>query len=186
MKSAAHIILTLTLIGLVSGGVLSQFNTWALPQIAENQRLATERAIYYVQPDAARYELVEQNEFIVYHIYAEDDAPLGYVLLHAGSGFQSTITIVIGLKEDLETITGIEILDQNETPGLGTVIREDWFKDQFRQLSTVPEVAWVKGVPPVQANEVQIVTGATISTRAVVEIVNEGISELRRLEGQAK
>jgi electron transport complex protein RnfG len=45
---------------------------------------------------------------------------------------------------------------------------------------------WVKGAPPGRPNEVEVITGATISTKAVVEIVNEGIIELRRLEEQVK
>lgn len=185
MKSAVHIILTLTLIGLASGGVLALVSAWAAPQIAENKRLATERAIYYVQPQAARYELVEENQFIVYHVFAADGAPLGYALLHSGSGFQGPITVVVGLTEDHQTITGIEILDQAETPGLGTVIKEDRFKGQFRGLQAVPQVTWVKGTRPDHPNQVEVVTGATISTRAVVDIVNESLAELKRLEGLA-
>jgi Na+-translocating ferredoxin:NAD+ oxidoreductase subunit G len=183
MKKVLHIIATLTLIGVISGGILSQFNAWALPMIAENQRAATERAIFLVQPDTERYELLEAGEFEVYHVFDAQDRPLGYALVHAGDGFQSSIKLVIGLKEDLTTITGIEVLDMNETPGLGTLINEEPFKGQFRGLSAVPNITWIKGAAPTAPNQVQVISGATISARAVVDIVNESLEELRRLEG---
>jgi Na+-translocating ferredoxin:NAD+ oxidoreductase subunit G len=180
-----HILLTLTLIGLVSGGVLSLVNAWAAPLIAENQRQATERAIFLVQPESQRYELLETGDFTVFRVFDESNQPLGYALVHGGQGFQSTITLVIGVSSDLATITGIEVLDQNETPGLGTVIKEEGFLSQFLRMSVAEKIGWVKGPPADGANQVQVVTGATVSTRAVVEIVNEGIAELRRLEGAA-
>lgn len=182
MKKTLHIILTLTLTGLISGGVLAQFNAWAAPLIAQNQREATERAIFLVQPETARYELVEQGDFEVYHVYDAQDRPLGYALVHAGDGFQGDVRLVIGLTEDLAILTGIEVLAMTETPGLGTLINEEPFKGQFRGLSAEPEVTWVKGAPAGAPNQVQAITGATISSRAVVDIVNESIAELRRLE----
>jgi Na+-translocating ferredoxin:NAD+ oxidoreductase subunit G len=180
-----HIIFTLTLIGLVSGGLLSQINAWAAPLVAENQRLATERAIFLVQPEGHHFELLQTGDFTVYRVFGVDNHPLGYALVHGGQGFQSTITLVFGISSDLATFTGIEVLDHNETPGLGSVIKEESFLSQFMGLTGLSEINWVKSPPSEQANQVQVVTGATVSTRAVVEIVNDGIAELRRLEETA-
>jgi hypothetical protein len=91
---------------------------------------------------------------------------LGYALVHGGQGFQSTITLVIGVSSDLATITGIEVLDQNETPGLGTVIKEESFLSQFLRMSVAEKIGWVKGPPADGANQVQVVTGATMSRPA--------------------
>lgn len=182
MKKILHILATLTFIGVISGAVLSQVNAWAQPLILANQQAATERAIFLVQPETARYELVEEGDFQVYHVFDAQDQPLGYALVHSGDGFQAAITLVVGLKEDLRTITGIEVLKMSETPGLGTLINEETFKGQFRNLKADPLVDWIKGQPTGKPNQVQVITGATISARAVVDIVNESILELRRLQ----
>jgi Na+-translocating ferredoxin:NAD+ oxidoreductase subunit G len=89
--------------------------------------------------------------------------------------------MIAGLSEDLEKIIAIEILDQIETPGLGTKIVEEPFTTQFIQLETNPNVAWVKGVEPSKPNEIQTITGATISSKAVVSIINDGLTKLKKL-----
>jgi Na+-translocating ferredoxin:NAD+ oxidoreductase subunit G len=183
MPLFAHILLTLSLIGVISGGVLAQVNAWAVPQIAENQRLATERAIYHVQPEAERYELLESDALTVYRVYGAGDRPVGYALVHSGQGFQDAITLVIGVEDDRATITGIEVLEQSETPGLGTVITESDFLSQFLGLVGHPQIEWVKTPPQAGANEVEMVTGATISTRAVVVIVNDAVAKLQQIDG---
>jgi Na+-translocating ferredoxin:NAD+ oxidoreductase subunit G len=186
VKKILHIVMTLTLTGVISGGILSQVNLWAVPLIAQNQRQATERAIYLVQPQTERYELVEEGDFEVYHVYGVQDQPLGYALIHAGDGFQGSIKLIVGLTEDLSTITGIEVLEMNETPGLGTLINNEPFKGQFRDLAITEPITWVKSPSTAAPNQVQAITGATISSRAVVEIINESLIELQRLEGYDK
>ena len=54
-----------------------------------------------------------------------------------GNGFTDKITLMVGVSEDLESITGIEILRQTDTPGLGAKIVEPEFKDKFKDLQAV-------------------------------------------------
>jgi electron transport complex protein RnfG len=91
---------------------------------------------------------------------------------------------MIGLTNDLSKITSIEVLEQSETPGLGTKILEAPYKDQYNGLVPGSAIKLVKGVEPSNPNEVRAITGATISSRAVVTIVNEGVSRLRTLENK--
>lgn len=174
-----HIVATLTLIGIIAGGSLSLVNNWAAPKIALNQKAETERAIFLVHQDGKNYEQLNANGFEVFKVYDEQKNSLGYSLVYSGNGFQGKIKIMIGLTEDLNKITSIEILEQSETPGLGTKILEPPYKDQYKGLTPVPAIKLVKGIPPENPNEVQAITGATISSRSVVNIVNEGISKLR-------
>ncbi len=93
-----------------------------------------------------------------------------YVIISVGSGLWGEITAAVGIDSSLETLTGIEIINQNETPGLGGRITEAWFKDQFRgkrgPLTTVPE-----GEPATE-KQFQAITGASYSTGAIRSIVN--------------
>jgi electron transport complex protein RnfG len=182
MKQITHIIATLTIIGIIAGGSLSLVNNWAAPKIAINQKAETERAIYLVHLDGKRYEEIKNAGFEVYKVFNEADSSVGYSLVYSGNGFQGKIKLMIGLSEDINKITSIEVLEQSETPGLGTKILEPPYKDQYNGLVTAPSIKLVKGIEPSNPNEVQSITGATISSRAVVTIVNDGVAKLRALE----
>ncbi|QQS36195.1 MAG: FMN-binding protein [Ignavibacteriales bacterium] len=188
MKEVIRIVATLTVIGVIAGGSLSLVNNWAAPKIAVNQKAETERAIFLVHPDGKKYEAVQTKELEAYKVFDEQNNFSGYSLVYSGNGFQGKIKLMIGLSSTLDKVTSIEVLEQSETPGLGTKILEPPYKDQYNGLTPVPVIKLVKGVEPSAPNEVQSITGATISSRAVVTIVNEGISKLKSFEtkGAAK
>ncbi len=180
MKIIVSMLVTLSLIGVVSGGGLAMLSSWASPLIAANKKADTERAIFLVQPDAKGYEAVEEVQYELYRVLDDAQNPIGYALPWEGNGFQGNIRMMVGLSHDLSTITFIEVLEQVETPGLGTKVTEDPFRIQFKGLKAVPEVAWIKGVPPTKENEIQTITGATISSKALVEIINDGLANIRK------
>ena len=183
MKIVLNMLATLTVIGLVSGGLLSYVSGWASPFIAENKLKATEEAIYLVQPEGKSYEPVQDPNLEAYKVFNENQEFIGYSLVYKGNGFQDKIRIMAGLTDDMRKITAIEILEQIETPGLGTKILEPPFKDQFHNLVTTPNIDWIKeGSGEKKENEIVAITGATISSKAVVAILNEGLTKLRELE----
>jgi len=188
MKEITHILATLTLIGVIAGGSLSLVSNWATPKILLNQKAETERAIFLVHLDGKKYEPMKNAGFEIYKVFDQADKSVGYSLVYFGNGFQGKIKMMIGLTEDLNKITSIEILEQSETPGLGTKILEPPYKDQFNGLIPNPIIKLVKGVEPTNPNEVQAITGATISSKAVVTIANEGINKLKSIleKGTAK
>lgn len=182
MKKIIHIIVTLSIIGAISGGLLSRVNNWADPLIAENKRAETEKGIFLVHPDGKYYEKINTPDLEIYKVFNESKLPIGYSLVCEGNGFQGKIRLIAGLNTDLSKITSLEILEQVETPGLGTKITEEPFKKQFKGLLTIPKIEWIKGKPPEKPNEIQTITGATISSKSVVAIVNEGIQRARKLK----
>jgi electron transport complex protein RnfG len=182
MKKVIHMIATLTIIGVIAGGLLSQVNNWANPLIAANQKAETEKAIFLVQPNGKSYEPVKSLELEIYKVFDDNRNLVGYSLVSAGNGFQGKVKIMTGLNNDLSKIEMIEILEQVETPGLGTKITEEPFKKQFEGLQTLPQVKWVKGKAPENPNEIETITGATISSKAVVDIINLGLEKARSLK----
>lgn len=182
MKTVIHMIATLTLIGIIAGGLLSEVNDWAYPLIQKNQKAETEKAIFLVQPEGKSYEVIQNPGLELYKVFDEQKNLVGYSLVSAGNGFQGKVKIMAGLNKELTEIKMIEILEQVETPGLGTKITEDPFKDQFKGLQTSPQINWIKGKSPEQPNEIQTITGATISSKAVVEIINSGLDKARELK----
>ena len=181
MKKVIQMLLTLSLIGVVSGGVLSKLNGWAQPKIAAHRKAETERAIFVVQPDAKIYKRVKDLEFELYRVYEDSTTQIGYAMVYQGNGFAGNMRVMAGVTNDISHIVGIQILEQTETPGLGTKVTEEPFTKQFIDLSTNPQVDYVKGVPPTNENEIQAITGATISSKAVVAIINSGLVELKEI-----
>ncbi|MFZ1730257.1 MAG: FMN-binding protein [Bacteroidota bacterium] len=180
MKIIVSMLLTLSLIGVVSGGGLAMLSSWADPLIAANKKADTERAIFLVQPEGKGYEPVSEVKYELYRVLDTAKTTIGYALPWEGNGFQGKIRMMVGLNADLSTITSIEVLEQVETPGLGTKVTEDPFRNQFKGLKAVPQVDWIKGVPPTKDNEIQTITGATISSKAMVAIVNDGLANIRK------
>lgn len=180
MNKVVQMLLVLTGIGILAGGLLAMVNRWAGPLIEANKKAATEAAIFRVQPEGKTYEAVNNAGFEVYKVIDKDSLELGYALVYEGNGFQGKIRLIAGLSEDLNQISAIEILDQIETPGLGTVITEPRYTKQFINLQTSPVIEIVKGVEPSKPTEVQAITGATISSKAVVVIINNGIEQMRK------
>jgi electron transport complex protein RnfG len=104
----------------------------------------------------------------------------GWVIKSAGQGYADRIELLIGLDPQVETITGIFVLDQKETPGLGNkIIQSDW-RNQFTDKKTHKPLSIAKSESASkQPNVIDAITGATISSRAVTTIVNQTITDVK-------
>ncbi len=103
----------------------------------------------------------------------------GCVFVRHGAGLWGTIEAVIGYDRDLKTITGVDFTRQNETPGLGGRIAESWFKEQFRNK---PVRLTMKAEGEAEGNEeFDAITGATITSTAVLNILNQCANNLDEL-----
>jgi len=182
MKNVFQMLIVLTLIGLISGGLLSMVSNWANPFIDINKQKATEEAIYLVHPSGKSYEKVQVSEMELYKVFDENKENIGYAFVYDGNGFQGKIRIITGILPDLSKITSIEILEQTETPGLGTKILEQPFKGFFNGLNSSGSLGWVKEGNSPGDNEVVAITGATISSKSVVAIINAGLNKLKTLK----
>lgn len=76
-------------------------------------------------------------------------------------------------------MTGMEVLESQETPGLGAEIAGD-FRKQFSGLSVARDIEYVKNKKPEEPYQIESITGATISSRAVVSMLNKRIEEIRK------
>lgn len=107
-----------------------------------------------------------------YKVMAENGTDLGgYVLYGAGPGLWGTIRAVIGFNKTLDHLTGIDFIEQSETPGLGARITEGWFRTQFRGKSG--PFSMVREGQKSAPNEFDAITGATITSTAVRDLVNK-------------
>ena len=192
MKTSLRMIITLAVVGLLAGGSLAFIYQWAQPQIAAYQKKTLTQAIFNVLPGTKNYRLLEKNNLKIYRCEDTSGNLLGYALVGEGGGYQDKIRVMVGVKPDLETLGGIEVLYSKETPGLGgKIATQDIlqpsgknFAQQFQGLKVSPPIEYVKNKKPKAPNQIQAITGATISSRSVVKIVNKVIASLRIALGE--
>jgi electron transport complex protein RnfG len=194
MTTTQKMIVVLTIITMFSGALLSTWDGFTKPKIEAHRLAALKAAISEVMPPYKEYEEVNSNGLTLYVGKDESDQPVAIAVEAVGSGFQGKISIMVGLTMDFKKITGIKILEQIETPGLGTKIvvdpsnKEDpfWFPNQFKKLETQPSIGVVKNVKPTKPHDIQAITGATISSQAVVNILNDYIVKVREAYSSAQ
>ncbi len=103
---------------------------------------------------------------------AADGGPVR-VLRKSGAGLWGEIAAMVGVKPD-GALSGIAFIAQNETPGLGARIEEAWFRDQFRGKK--PPLALVaEGTRSAKPSDMDAITGASITSKAVRDIVNGAV-----------
>jgi Na+-translocating ferredoxin:NAD+ oxidoreductase subunit G len=187
--SSLRLIGTLTVAGLISGLALVGVYELTLPIIEANNARALEAAVLKVLPgstgmeplvlrDGALSPAADGGDEDLPTIYlGRDDggALVGYAIPSQGTGFQDVIKLIYGYDPDRGTIVGMEILESKETPGLGDKIFKDpSFAVNFEALMVLPVIEAVPKGAKTQAHEVDCITGATISSKAVVRILNAG------------
>lgn len=170
-------IIVLSVIGLVSGGVLAVVYQWAQPKIIANQIKETDAAVFKVLPGTKSYKKAVSGDLTYFNCFDKQGRKLGTAILCKGNGYQGEIRLMVGVNNDFSKFTGMIVLEQLETPGLGAKIAEQKFYGQFTGLATKPPIEYVKAVKPEKPNEIQAITGATISSRAVVEIINKSVKQ---------
>ncbi|MBI5237219.1 MAG: RnfABCDGE type electron transport complex subunit G [Deltaproteobacteria bacterium] len=182
MNSSVKMFLNLTITGAVSGAILAGVFHFADPLIQANKEKELKEAIFVVLPEAKDFKLLEKTvggELIT--VYKGVDAignPVGIAFKADGGGFQGNIGIMVGLNLDYLKLKGIKILDQVETPGLGNRIGEPEFEGQFKGVEISPKVEYIKNRKPEKPNQIKAITGATISSDAVVKNINNAVKKV--------
>jgi len=185
---SARLVATLGLAGLLSGLIIVSVFEATQPTIVAYQTKALRQAVLKVLPGTTQIqrlvyregqllvkETEDQDEEALFGGYDAQGRLLGYAIPSAGSGFQDTIRLIYGYQPATRRVVGMEILESRETPGLGDKIYKDViFVADFRSLAIDPQIEAVKRGTKAAVNQVNAITGATISSKAVVRIINQG------------
>ena len=185
--SSFRLIFTLAIAGLISGVAIIGIYETTLPTITANKARELREAVFKVLPGVTKMQALvhrdgelivvpepAKDEPVVYGGYDDQGAFIGYAMPGAGPGFQDTIAILYGYKPAEKLVVGMEVLESRETPGLGDKIYKDMdFVDEFYSLAIEPEIVAVKKGTKTANNQVDAITGATISSKAIVRIINE-------------
>lgn len=177
MNELVRMVLTLVIVSVLSAASLSIVYEKARPIIEEKKLEYLENTLVEVIPTADRFEennelkeiISEDREGIrkVFDAYNKNNDKMAMALLIDSIGFGGTIKILIGVDINTAKITGMKILEHLETPGLGERITETEFLNQFKDKSI-----------DIKADEVDAITGATISSAAVIKTVTENVNKI--------
>lgn len=168
MNQTFRFALVLLIVGAISGGVLAFSNGLTAPIIAERAKEQSfgayaelfSEADDFVAIDGAKLDEIKANNIFVQEVFEakKGGEKIGYTFKTKSGGYGGDIITVTGIALD-GTITEIRVIEQMETPGLGTKIVDDKsFQESFVGKSTT--------------DEVMLISGATVSSEGVLYGVN--------------
>jgi electron transport complex protein RnfG len=192
--STFRLVATLAVAGILAGILIALVNQHTKPIIDAYRAQQLRLAVYEVLPAAATYntfylldgmlsstlpEGAKESDYKrVYAGYDEAGEPVGVAVSRGESGFQDVILVIFGFDPASNTLSGMKVLESKETPGLGDKIFKDqaWV-DQFFDGPQTPLVPVKPGSGKGLPGEIDTITGATISTKAVIAIINNALAE---------
>lgn len=191
---SSKLIVTLGTAGAIAGLLIAAAYTTSLPAIKANRAARIDAAIHDVLKGTVRYDtlLLRDGRLVTRtsesepesegghaeEVYAGFDASgklLGFAFTSVEPGFQDPIELLIGYDPRTRNTLGVAILSSRETPGLGDKIQGKQWLAQFSGLLT-PLIGRKAGSAR-NRDEVDMITGATISSRAVIGAVNKSVAK---------
>ncbi|MEE4300361.1 MAG: FMN-binding protein [Pseudomonadales bacterium] len=167
-------------LGMIFGASLAGMQAMVAERIALNKLNETLSQVPVLVPEADSGEKTSVGETTVYKAL-KGGKIVGWVVPGSGQGFADKIEILVGCDAQARIVTGLYVLDQKETPGLGNKIVDDEWRSQYEGKATDVTLEVVKR-DVAAPQEIRSVTGATISSVAVSEIVNAALNETLRAE----
>ncbi|MDD2680475.1 MAG: FMN-binding protein [Candidatus Omnitrophica bacterium] len=119
-----------------------------------------------VLPEAASFTPVKKGAEVLYYKAADKDGRLIGAVFEAKAKSYSEIDTLVGMLKD-GTLTAIKVLAQHETPGIGSRVANQEFTDRFRNIKDI--------------SHVQAISGATVSSQAVIDAVKKKAAEIKAL-----
>lgn len=191
-----RLLVTLAVAGALSGWLIASVYRMTLPAIERHAAERESAAIYEVLKAPARWDTLYLVDDALtsaapasrgvtpvpraFEGFDADGRRIGVAITAGEPGFQDVVKLMVGFDPATGELTGFTVLEQKETPGLGDKIEKDSaFVGQF--AGRTPPLVGVKGRAGAAPSEVQTITGATISSRAVIDIINHAIARWQPL-----
>lgn len=183
-KEFLMVVTKLVVISAVAAALLGITYVPTQAQFTKNQEQAMNLKLLEVLPDAT-FEAVYgdqvnsetgEKEILYYRAKDASGNVIGYTFLSSETGAKGDIVVVGGVDSTFSTITGMSILSQAETPGLGSRIAEDAFVDQFNALPLSQLSLSSSG------GSIDSITGATMSSQAVIDALDSKVESIKSIE----
>ena len=181
-KEFAIIVLKLMLISTVAAALLGITYIPTQAQMKINQEIARDEGMKEIMPLANSFDAVygekiideEGNKEVLYYRALDPSGNVvGYVFFKSEPGSQGLIDLAGGVDASFTTLTGMKVMAHGETPGMGAKIVEPAFRDQFTNVAMADLQLKSNG------GKIDAISGATISSKAVISGLNGGVEELK-------
>lgn len=169
--------MSLFAVALVCALTLALIYQKTAPIIEQQKQMLLEKSLQYVL--AADSYKKHEGDMLYYEAKNTQGDIIGWALPLSGKGYGGNIQLLVGVDIN-ENISGVQVLGHSETPGLGSKINEIEYKQTeskfLKQFKTknIQDIVLIKGQTD---KNIQAITGATISSKAVVEAVRLGIDK---------
>ena len=181
-KSVGVPAIVLFLIAAICTAILALTNGVTAPKIEENNQKAeieARKRVFSQAKDFSDVKEINGNSYV--EALDESGNVIGYVFTTSSKGYGGEIKVMTGIAKD-GMVTGVDILSIAETAGLGMNAKKDDFKNQYKDNTGIFEV--VKN--GAEKNQIQALTGATITSQAVTDAVNIAVESFNTLTGGDK
>ncbi|MCB1041811.1 MAG: FMN-binding protein [Acidobacteria bacterium] len=167
----------LTGLGVACALILTLVAQTTAPRIAANHAAYLQKAVLQVVPGGVTQEPLEWEGVQAFEVRNAGNELQGYAVVCETRGFQDVIAFIYGYDPNRESVTGMKVLSSRETPGLGDKIEKDAiFLEHVSNIAVpvendalVHQVEFVKPGQRLHEWQVDAISGATISSRAVVK-----------------
>jgi electron transport complex protein RnfG len=160
------------------------------PKIQENKATKLNRLTGELLPDAKKFVELDaeievklaggkKEKVKVYKAMSEAGECVGWSFNASGQGFADKIELVVAVDKNFEKIAGFNVLVSNETPGFGDRIKSSYYQDQFVGAPAEKLQLVKTGDPQKIDSEIVSITGATVSSEAVIGIINTFLIQIK-------
>ncbi|MCU7938187.1 MAG: RnfABCDGE type electron transport complex subunit G [gamma proteobacterium symbiont of Bathyaustriella thionipta] len=188
---SSRLVISMAVAGFISGVIIIAIYMLTFDTIKENKARELREAVFRVLPDVSHMQKLHfvdnkmvvvksdgMDDEMIFAGYDKDAKFIGYAIQGKAPGFQDTVHILYGYLSSNSNITGMAVLESRETPGLGDKIFKDMdFVSEFINLPMHKDIKAVKKGTKTQENEIDAITGATISSKIVVKIINQAFKK---------
>jgi len=173
------------------GLLIAVTNAALSPRIEQNRIDKLNRLMGGLLTEAEKFEPVAELEITsakgkkvktnIYKGLSKSNKCVGWAFNCQGPGFADKIELVVAVDKDFEKIAGFDCLSSNETPGFGDRIKLPYYRSQFAG-APAGQLQLVKtGSAEKIDSEIVAITGATVSSEAIVKIINNSTPQVKGL-----
>lgn len=160
---------------------------WA-PRIKQNKIDKLNRLMSSLLPQGKKYEQKTELEITsskgkkitssVYQALSDTNDCIGWAFNVSGPGFVDKIELVVAVDRDFDKFAGYAVLASNETPGFGDKIKLSYYRSQFAGAPVTKLKLAKTGDPQKIDAQIVAITGATVSSEAVIKIINNSVKQI--------
>jgi electron transport complex protein RnfG len=176
-SSILKIALNLTATCLISGVIIAGTYFFTAPVAAQKAVEIKQKTMQVLVPQADSFKEIEGKQ--AWYAAEKGGKIIAYVVPSETKGYGGTIQLLVAVDDNGKVIA-YSTIKANETPGLGDKATKSPFMDQFAGKSSANLVVTKD---PSDKNDIQAMTGATISSRAFTKAVKQAVDEVVEFEG---